>query len=139
MPIHDYHFTVVDRISRPKLWIRVSNPKDRNKRTQPILAKVDPGTDVSLFPSDVADEIGIDLTDAKEANVTGVMTKGNARLSRARIEALDVDHSLITGATQTIDVGFIEGGLLFLLGADFLKSFVLTIDYPNEVFSLTRP
>jgi len=103
------------------------------------LAKVDPGTDVSLFPSDVADEIGIDLTDAKEANVTGVMTKGNARLSRARIEALDVDHSLITGATQTIDVGFIEGGLLFLLGADFLKSFVLTIDYPNEVFSLTRP
>lgn len=139
MPIHNYHFTVVDGVSRPYLWIRITNPKDSNKHTRPILAKVDPGTDISLFPSDVADEVGIDLTHAKKGKVTGVMKKGNASLSRARIEALDANHSLITGATQTIDVGFIEDGLLFLLGANFLKSFVLTIDYPNEVFSLTRP
>ena len=139
MPIHDYHFTTVDEVSRPMLRVRIYNPKDPTKCTQPILAKVDPGTDVSIFPSDVAEDVNIDLTHGKEAEVTGVMRTGKGRVSKARIEVLEPDHSLISGATQTSDICFVEGSCLFLLGANFLKPFVLTIDYPNEVFSITRP
>ena len=121
------------------LWVRISNPKDPTKCTEPILAKVDPGTDVSIFPSDVAEDVDIDLTHAKEMNVTGVIAKGKGRVSEARIEVLKTDYSLISGATQTSDICFVEGGQLFLLGANFLRPFVLTIDYPNEDFSITRP
>lgn len=139
MPIHDYHFTTVDEVSRPMLLVRISNPKDPTKCSYPILAKVDPGTDVSIFPSDVADEVDIDLTHAKKVELTGVTTTGEGRMSKARIEVLEPDHSLISGATQTSDICFVEGSCLFLLGANFLKPFVLTIDYPNKVFSITRP
>ncbi len=121
------------------LWVRVSNPQDPTKCSRPILAKVDPGTDVSMFPSDVAEELDIDLTYAEEANVTGVLTEGQGRVSKAKIESLEPNYSLISGATQTSDICFIEGSGLFLLGANFLRPFVLIIDYPNEVFSITRP
>ena len=139
MPIRDYHFTTVDEVSRPMLLVRIFNPKDPTKYTQPISAKVDPGTDVSIFPSGVAEELDIDLSHAKKVKVTGVMTTGEGRVSKARIEVLEPDHSLISGATQTSDICFVESSCLFLLGANFLKPFVLTIDYPNKVFSITRP
>lgn len=121
------------------LWVRISNPKDPAKSSHAISAKVDTGTDICIFPLEVADEIDIDLTRAKEIDVKGVVTEGKGYLSKATIEVLEPDYSPISGTTQTINICFIKDCHHFLLGANFLRQFVLTIDYPNQVFSATLP
>lgn len=100
---------------------------------------MDTGSDICIFPSDVADELDIDLTHAKKADVRGVLTKGKGYKSKAMIEVLEPDHSPISGTTQTISICFIKNCSQLLLGANFLGQSVLTITYPNQVFSVTRP
>jgi len=118
------------------LWVRIANPEDPARHSYPILAKVDTGTDVSIFPAGVAVDIDLDITHGEEAKVVGAVADAGGRVSKAKIEILKPDLSPMSGMTQTCDICFVQGCRQFILGANFLRSFVLTFDFPNEVFSI---
>lgn len=145
MPIINYPFTViVPGISRPMLWVRVSHPVHQNIASK-HLAIIDTGADDCLFPSDVAKKLGHDLKSVQPKQICGIRSTSLAYPHPIKIEVLEMgptgyatDNVLYTIPNTPID--FLEGGQNFLLGSrTFLSKFILTVDYPQQFFSLQNP
>ncbi len=127
------------------LWIRVSNPHS-DVASIVVKAVVDTGADECVFPGSIARHLGHTLRNG--------LTRKTVRTASGRtwayshtscIEVLSVRPDGLPGrevlhAQRETPVDFIDGRESFLLGAgNFLRSFVLEIDYPAEVFSLRNP
>ena len=146
MPIKDYPFTQVSpSCSRPMLWIRVGNA---HADVPPIVVKavVDTGADECAFPASIAVHLGHALRKGlRSKTVRTASGKTLAFSHTSRVEVLSIRRDGLPGTEvlytlQETPIDFIQGCESFLLGAgNFLKPFVLEIDYPAEVFSIRRP
>lgn len=140
MPIRDCPFTLCSNgIYRPILPVRIINAHDpgKNFRTWGI---VDTGADECAIPAHYARLLGHDLP----AGIQKTVSTGNgatyAYSHKTRFEIYHpVTYDLMYAVGDTC-IDFMMNLPVVLLGANnFLNRFVLMIDYPRRIFSITKP
>jgi len=150
MPIRNQPFVPQTTWEPPKpmLWIRIFNA---HMRTTPIynLALIDTGADRCVFPSQAAVLLGHQLKNGQAESMWGVTGSARAYEHKSHIEVLNTlpDGSgrcekKVLFSLKDVPIQFVDdyNFRMFILGVDdFLNKFVLNIDYPNEIFSLTIP
>ena len=117
-------------LSRPYLPIRIINP-DSGKELR-VYALVDTGADECAFPASFAPVLGHNLQAGQSRRIStgNGITVAYSHTTRIVIE----DFS-----TQDVLVDFMPNLNTPLLGVkSFLGNFVLTVDYPNKIFSLRQ-
>ena len=130
--------------NRPMLWIRASNPAKRTLYFE-VLANVDTGTDVCIFPLDCASKLGLKPRKRSLQNVNTAKGPAVAYIHDVRIEILGIRYngfasSQILWTISKMPVYFVVGGPRPLMGANsFLEQFVLTVNYPQRYFSIESP
>lgn len=146
MPIQYYPFTpIAPDCSRPMLWIRVGNAHT-DAHAIIVRALVDTGADECAFPASIAAQLGHHLRKGvarRTIRTASGKAKAFSHTSRVEVLAMRADGLPGTEVLYTLPetpIDFIEGCESFLLGArNFLKPFLLEIDYPAEVFSIRKP
>ena len=145
MPIESfplYRAYPADPRKRPWLFIRVKNPD--TGQVFSTVGLVDTGADECCLPACYADFLGHNLTagTAKKINTSNGIT--TAYCHRSSIEILDTTL-LFQGRERTVYtientlVDFMPNLHCALLGVgNFLSQFILTIDYPRQVFSIHK-
>ena len=133
MAIRNYPFSIIrpGDISRPYLPVTILNP-DTNMEIK-VYALVDTGADECAFPASFAPLLGHNLQagQMKRVHTGNGITVAYSHTSRIIIEGF---------STQDVLVDFMPNLNIPLLGVkSFLGNFILTIDYPNKLFSLTLP
>lgn len=146
MPIQQHPFTRISpNYSRPMLWIRVAND---HADVPPIVVKavVDTGADECAFPASIAVHLGHRLRKGLvRKTVRTASGKTPAFSHMSRVEVLSIREDGLPGtqvlyALREVPIDFIQGCESFLLGTrNFLKPFLLEINYPAEVFSIRKP
>jgi len=131
MPIRNYPFSIIRRgdLARPYLPVTIVNP-DIPKQLK-VYALIDTGADECAFPASFAPILGHNL----QAGYSKRISTGNG-ISTAYSHTTRI---IIEGfSTQEVLVDFMPNLNIPLLGVkSFLSNFILTVDYPNRVFSLT--
>ena len=142
--IKDYPFTPVsDDIARPILWIRVIN--DNANRSVIMPALIDTGADECGFPASIASGLGYKLKSVHPKTIVTASGETIAYPHPAKVEVLAMNSAgqPTYDVVHTIDetpINFIEGLEGFLLGTrNFLSDFILTINYPRQIFSIRKP
>ena len=135
MPVRDEELTSISLpdgavIQQAYLGVTYTNP--HSGKHVNLKALIDTGADMCLLPSDFAEILGHDLTAGYEMDIGGI--DGNSKAYK---------HTVIIQipgfSTDEVLVCFKDNLHQPILGVQtFLRHFVLTIDYPNGVFSLTR-
>jgi predicted aspartyl protease len=133
MPVRDYPFSVVrpGDIARPYLPVTIINP-DTGKELR-VYALIDTGADECAFPASFASVLGHNLQAGRlrRTSTGNGITVAYSHTTRLAIE----DFS-----TQDVLVDFMPNLSIPLLGVkSFLSNFILTVDYPNRIFSLSLP
>jgi predicted aspartyl protease len=98
-----------------------------------VYALIDTGADECAFPASFALLLGHNLQagQAKKISTGNGITIAYGHITRIAIEGF---------STQDVSVDFMPNLNIPLLGVkSFLGNFVLTIDYPQKVFSLLLP
>ncbi len=143
MPIRNHPFPVMLGISRPMLWIRITNPDA--KLAIIALAIVDTGADECVFPAKVAAKLGHNLKAVPPKPIKTASGTTNAYSHACRVDILEMLPNGMFGSKvyytiPTMPIDFVQGCDAFLLGVgNFLSKFILTIDYPRQVFSIRKP
>lgn len=151
MPIRDYPFIYYEQHSgkiiiggeksRPFLWIKVVNPSNGNSIITNAL--VDTGAFDSAFPAECAPRLGHNLKAARPKTICTSNGKTKAYPHTSTVDILDIlpdgnpnlNRILYSLPRQLID--YTEDLGQFLLGQNnFLKKFILNIDYPKKRFSI---
>jgi predicted aspartyl protease len=131
MPIRNYPFSIIRRgdLARPYLPVTIVNP-DIPKQLK-VYALIDTGADECAFPASFAPILGHNL----QAGYSKRISTGNG-ISTAYSQTTRI---IIEGfSTQEVLVDFMPNLNIPLLGVkSFLSNFILTVDYPSRVFSLT--
>jgi predicted aspartyl protease len=141
----EYRFITIEpgHCPRPMLPLRISNPRTGDEIT--VWGIVDTGADGCAFPGRITDALEIDL----QAGVKRLIGTGNG-LTEAYAHLVQVDvfglrprssrvdaNKIIHSVSATID--FIPNLDCCLIGFEnFLKDFILSIDYQRQVFSLSK-
>jgi predicted aspartyl protease len=133
MPVRDYPFSVVrpGDIARPYLPVTIINP-DTGKELR-VYALIDTGADECAFPASFASVLGHNLQAGRLRRIStgNGITVAYSHTTRLAIEDL---------STQDVLVDFMPNLSIPLLGVkSFLSNFILTVDYPNRIFSLSLP
>lgn len=133
MPVRDYPFSVVrpGDIARPYLPVTIINP-DTGKELR-VYALIDTGADECAFPASFASVLGHNLQAGQLRRIStgNGITVAYSHTTRLAIEDL---------STQDVLVDFMPNLSIPLLGVkSFLSNFILTVDYPNRIFSLSLP
>jgi len=133
MPIRNYPFTIVrpGDVARPYLPVTIVNP-DSNRQVK-VYALIDTGADECAFPASFALLLGHQLHSGKAKKIS----TGNG----ITIAYSHISRIIIVGfSTQDILIDFMPNLNIPLLGVgSFLSNFILTVDYPNKIFSLSLP
>ena len=130
MPIRSYPFSITrpGDIARPYLPVTIINP-DTNRQIR-AFGLIDTGADECAFPASFASILGHNLQAGQQRKIStgNGLTIAYGHTTRIRIEDF---------TTQDVLVDFLPNLNIPLLGVrSFLSNFVLTIDYPNRMFSL---
>jgi clan AA aspartic protease len=130
MPIHNYPFSTIRKgdLPRPFLPVTIINP-DTNK-TLKVFALIDTGADECAFPASFAPLLGHNLQSGQQKNIStgNGITIAYGHTIRIEIEGF---------TTNDVLIDFMPNLNIPLLGVrSFLSNFVLTVDYPNKMFSL---
>lgn len=133
MPVRDYPFSTIrpGDASRPYLPVTVLNP-DTNKQVK-IFALIDTGADECALPASFAAMLGHSLQagSPKKISTGNGITTAYGHTTRITIEGF---------TTQDVVIDFMPNLNIPLLGVkSFLSNFILTLDYPKKMFSLTLP
>jgi len=146
MPIKDYPLTqVAAGLARPMVWIRLFNPA--TKRAVIALALVDTGADDCVFPAKVAIQLGYKpkaVISQRIKTASGTVRVGIHKY-RPRVDILEMRPDGMPGqkvlhTIRNTPINFITRCEDFLLGTrNFLSAFVVTINYPGQVFSIRKP
>lgn len=131
MPVRNYPFTIIrpGDVARPYLPITVKNP-DTNKQIQ-VYALIDTGADECAFPASFASLLGHNLLAGQQKKIS---TGNGITIAYGHITRIIIDEF----STEDVLVDFMPNLYIPLLGVkSFLSNFILTIDYPNKIFSLT--
>jgi predicted aspartyl protease len=146
MPIDSFPFIRAYRTDpkkRPWLFIRVKNPDTGH--SFPTAGLVDTGADECCLPASYADLLGHNLTagTVKKINTGNGITTAYGHT--CTVEILDTNllfqgkERIVHTIEETL-IDFMPNLHCALLGVrTFLNQFVLTIDYPKEIFSIRRP
>lgn len=133
MPLRNYPFTIIrpGDVARPYLPATIVNP-DNNLQIK-VYALIDTGADECAFPASFAPLLGHQLQsgNAKKISTGNGITIAYSHFSRIVIK----DFS-----TQDVLVDFMPNLNIPLIAVrSFLNNFILTVDYPNKIFSLLLP
>lgn len=134
MPVHNYPFSVIrpGDMPRPYLPVTIINPAT-NMQIR-VYALIDTtGADECALPASFAPILGHNLQagQPKKISTGNGITIAYSHITRILVEEF---------STQDVLVDFMPNLNIPLLGArSFLSNFVLTVDYPNKVFSLQLP
>jgi len=131
VPVRNYPFTIIrpGDVARPYLPITVKNP-DTNKQIQ-VYALIDTGADECAFPASFASLLGHNLLAGQQKKIS---TGNGITIAYGHIACIIIDEF----STEDVLVDFMPNLYIPLLGVkSFLSNFILTIDYPNKIFSLT--
>ena len=133
MPIRDYPFSILrpGDVARPYLPVTVINPAtDKHIK---MFALIDTGADECALPASFAAMLGHNLQagSPKKISTGNGITTAYGHSTRIKIEGF---------STQDVVIDFMPNLNIPLLGVkSFLGNFVLTVDYPNKMFSLKLP
>lgn len=96
-----------------------TNPKDETRRTAPIEALVDTGSELTWLPADVLDAIGIDRRRQRTFHT-----------ATRQVVVRDVGYAILAseGYETTDEVVFAGRGDMVLLGVRTIEGFGVTID-----------
>lgn len=133
MPIRDYPFSITrpGDLARPYLPITIINP-DTDKRLK-VFALIDTGADECAFPAAFAPLIRHNLQAGQQKKIS---TGNGVTLAYGHTTRIEIEGF----ATQDVMIDFMPNLNIPLLGVkSFLSNFVLTVDYPNKLFSLMLP
>jgi len=133
MPVRNYLFTIIrpGDLARPYLPITVKNP-DADRQIK-VYALIDTGADECAFPASFASLLGHNLLAGQQRKIStgNGLTIAYSHTTRVIIEGF---------TTKDVLIDFMPNLYIPLLGVrSFLSNFILTIDYPNRVFSLIIP
>jgi len=133
MPVRNYPFAVIrpGDIARPYLPVTIVNP-DTEKKIK-VYALIDTGADECAFPGSFAPILGHNLQagQLKRISTANGITPAYSHTTRIIIEGF---------STQDVLVDFMLNLKIPLLGVkSLLSNFILTVDYPKKLFSLTLP
>lgn len=145
MPINKFPFIRPSPQSQdlPLLWSKIINPKNGNNL--PTLGLVDTGSTYIAIPGLFAAPLGIDL---KSGDKEDVQTGGGSTVFYFHECSIDIYNTIDYGngiynvvyAIQKKKMAFSEELTFLLLGVShFLENFTLTINYPNQIFSIRKP
>ena len=131
MPIRNFPFSIIrpGDLARPFLPLTVINP-DTQKQVK-VYALLDTGAEECTFPASFAVLLGHNLQAGhlKRISTGNGVTTAYSHTTRIIIEGF---------STQDVLVDFMPNLNVPLLGVrSFLSNFILTVDYPKRVFSLT--
>jgi len=133
MPVRDYPFSVVrpGDIARPYLPVTIINP-DTGKELR-VYALIDTGADECAFPASFASVLGHNL---QAGQLRRISTGNGITVAYSHTTRLAIEDF----STQDVLVDFMPNLSIPLLGVkSFLSNFILTVDYPNRIFSLSLP
>jgi len=133
MPVRDYPFSVVrpGDIARPYLPVTIINP-DTGKELR-VYALIDTGADECAFPASFASVLGHNL---QAGRLRRISTGNGITVAYSHTTCLAIEDF----STQDVLVDFMPNLSIPLLGVkSFLSNFILTVDYPNRIFSLSLP
>jgi len=133
MMVRDYPFSVIrpGDLARPYLPVTVTDPVTDKKVK--VYALIDTGADECALPASFAPILGHNLQNGKPKKIStgNGVTVAYSHITRIIIE----DFS-----TQDVLIDFMPNLHIPLLGVkSFLSNFILTIDYPGNIFSLLSP
>ena len=146
MPIQNFPFLrpyTNDLKKRPWLPIIVHNP--HKNQTIPTFGLIDTGADECAFPALYADMLGHNLTSGEPKQISTGNGQTTAYQHTCKVEVLDSNLLLenqqeIAYTIEETLIDFMPNLHCVLLGVGtFLSNFILTIDYPKEVFSIQKP
>jgi len=131
MPIRNYPFSMVrpGDMARPYLPITIINP-DTEIQIK-VYALIDTGADECAFPASFAPLLGHNLQAGQHKRIStgNGLTIAYSHTNRIVIEGF---------STQDVLIDFMPNLYVPLLGVrSFLSNFVLNVDYPKKVFSLS--
>lgn len=133
MSIRNYSFSIVrlGDIARPYLPVTIINP-DSNKQIK-VYVLIDTGADECAFPASFAPLLGHNLLSGQPRKIS---TGNGVTIAYSHITRIIIEEF----STQDVLVDFMPNLYFPLLGVrSFLGNFILTVDYPNKVFSLLLP
>jgi clan AA aspartic protease len=133
MSVRNCPFSVIrpGDIARPYLPVTIINPYTEKQIN--VYALIDTGADECAFPGSFAPLLGHNLQagQLKRISTGNGITTAYTHTTRIIIEGF---------STQDVLVDFMPNLNIPLLGVkSFLSNFILTVDYPKKVFSLTIP
>ena len=133
MPVRNYPFSIIrpGDIARPYLPITILNP-DTDKQMK-VYALIDTGADECAFPASFAPLLGHNLQAGQSKKIS---TGNGITMAYGHITRIEIGEF----STQDVLVDFMPNLNIPLLGVkSFLGNFILTVDYPNKLFSLLLP
>jgi len=139
MPIKDCPFTLCSGgIYRPILNLRIINP--HTNKTYRTYGIIDTGADECAIPASYSILLGHNLRSGKKR----IINTGNGKtVAYSHITNFEIFHPITGKHLYTVDnatVDFLPNLKTVLLGVNnFLNNFILTIDYPRNLFSLKIP
>lgn len=140
MPLQDCPFLRLskDDISRPLLPINIINP--HTGLSYATFGIIDTGADECAIPAGIASILGHNL----QAGSTKIVGTGNgetiAFAHTTKFEIYDPLSFKLAYTIQDTPIDFMPNLHVVLLGVNsFLSKFVLNIDYPSKVFSVSSP
>lgn len=133
MPIRNYPFSITrpGDLARPYLPITIINP-DAKKKVR-VFALIDTGADECAFPASFVPLLGHNLQAGQQRKIS---TGNGITIAYSHITRIEVEGF----TTQDVLIDFMPNLNIPLLGVkSFLSNFVLTVDYPNKIFSMNLP
>ena len=138
MPINNIPFTGSDGILFARLLVLIKNSHTGLYNKQ--FAVIDTGATYCGIPGYVAENIGHDVETGKSILVSTVNARSTGYLHSNILEICHPVSEEILYTTEDLPVLVMPNSSRILLGRlHFLNNFILTIDYPNQPFSLNYP
>jgi predicted aspartyl protease len=132
MPVRDYPFSITrpGDAPRPYLPVTIINPVAGSRLK--VFALIDTGADECALPASFATLLGHNLQAGQQKRVS---TGNGITLAYGHTTRIEVEGF----STQDVLIDFMPNLNIPLLGVkSFLNNFLLTVDYPNKMFSLKR-
>jgi hypothetical protein len=145
MPIVGHPFVEIGGIPKPALFVKLINPANGFEHT--TWALIDTGADYTVIPEYIAQKLYHDVRNKKVKTTWCTGIGGNATAYHhtfsLRFFKSDAKGNISKKVAIRINkrlFAVVENLHTMVLGTgDFLKDYVLTIDYSKKVFSVRRP
>jgi hypothetical protein len=148
MPIFNYPFRIPPgySVAKPVVPVIIVNPE--NGFDYSTWALIDTGADTTVIPEDIAKTLYHDVRNprAKRDKTFGIGGEVDVYMHTFSIKILfsdpagKIDHNRVAIKIPKRTFAVVPNLHIVILGEqDFLKNYVLTINYPRQIFSIKKP